>query len=112
MPYQERRVNKRIATEFKVSFVHLGDYLISYTKDISVDGMFVYTQSPLEVGELPILTFSINGTEISVQAEVIWANTSPSLNDVGMGVKFLDPPQELRKAILKMVNKIAVFRPE
>jgi Tfp pilus assembly protein PilZ len=112
MPYQERRVNKRVATEFKVSYVHLGDYLISYTKDISVDGMFIYTQSPLQVGELPILTFFINGSEISVQAEVIWANTSPSLNDVGMGVKFLDPPKKLRQAILKTVNKIAIFSPK
>ena len=109
MEIQERRLNMRVATEFKVSYVHHGDYLISYTKDVSVDGMFLFTESPLGVGEKPRLTFTLHGKELSVIAEVIWVNRPESSKDAGMGVRFIDPPEPLKKEILKLINKVAIF---
>lgn len=106
---QDRRVNERVAAEFKVSYIHDGDYLISYSKDISVDGMFIFTEAPPAVGECPQLTFSINNREITLKAEVIWVNTSGSPKDSGMGVRFINPPSKLKQEILTMVNRIAVF---
>ena len=106
---QERRVNERVAAEFKVSYIHDGDYLISYSKDISVDGMFIFTESPPAVGECPQLTFVVNDREITLKAEVIWVNSSGSAKDSGMGVRFINLPTKLRQEILAMVNRIAVF---
>ncbi len=47
----ERRGNQRIPSKFEINYVNEGDYLISYSKDLSVDGMFVSTNSPPAVGE-------------------------------------------------------------
>ena len=109
MKNQERRINERIAAEFKVSYIHDGDYLISYSKDISADGMFIYTESPPSIGEHPQITFVMNNHEISLQTEVMWINTSKSQKDCGMGVRFINPPSKLRKEILGIVNRVAVF---
>lgn len=109
MKNQERRVNERIAAEFKVSYIHEGDYLISYSKDISADGMFIFTEVPPEIGEHPQVTFTVNNHEIKLQTEVIWVNTSKSPKDCGMGVRFINPPAKLRKEILSVVNRVAVF---
>jgi len=105
----ERRVNTRVPAEFKVSYVHDGDYLISKTRDISIDGMFIYTENPPPVGDCPKLTFCLNNNEITIKTEVVWTNTSGSEIDTGMGVRFLDASTETRQAILKIVKRVAVL---
>jgi len=109
MKDQERRVHERVATEFKVSYIHDGDYLISYSKDISADGMFIFTEAPPAVGECPQVTFSLNNREITLKAEVIWVNTSTSPKDRGMGVRFINLPAKLKQEILAMIKRVAVF---
>ncbi len=53
----ERRINQRIPAEFQVNYVHDGDYLISQSRDISIDGMFICTQNPAPVKEMTTLSF-------------------------------------------------------
>jgi len=105
----DRRINERIEKEFKVSYVHDGDYLISYTRDVSVDGMFIFTDSPPAIGETIRLTFNLGGEELTVSADVIWSNSPQTSADIGMGVRFLKPSEKLKKAVLHFVNKVAVF---
>ena len=107
---EERRGNERIPSKFEINYVNEGDYLISYSKDLSVDGMFISTDSPPAVGEETTLTFSIgNIDQVTVDARVVWVNTSDQENKVGMGVEFIDPPDSLREAILENIKKIAVL---
>jgi len=109
----ERRSNKRIPAKFKINYVHDRDYLISYTKDLSVDGMFIYTKNPPEAGEITKLTFSIGQIDnVTIEAIVIWVNPSEIESELGMGVQFINPPEFLTKEILKAVNKIAVLLDE
>ncbi len=106
---KERRVNKRVPAEFKVTYIHEGDYLISRSKDISVDGMFIYTENPPPVGDTPRLTFAVDGNEFSIAARVIWTNRDADGADRGMGVQFIDPPEEIRQTILGLVQRIAIL---
>jgi uncharacterized protein (TIGR02266 family) len=107
---EERRGNQRIPSKFEINYVNEGDYLISYSKDLSVDGMFVSTNSPPAVGEETKLTFSIGDIDqVTVDAKVVWVNPSNQEDKAGMGVKFIDPPDSLREAILESVKKIAVL---
>lgn len=107
---EERRGNQRVPSKFEINYVNEGDYLISYSKDLSVDGMFVSTNSPPAVGEETKLTFSIgNIDQVTVDAKVIWVNSSDQDDNAGMGVKFIDPPDSLREAILENIKKIAVL---
>ena len=107
---EERRSNQRIPSKFEINYVSEGDFLISYSKDLSVDGMFVSTKSPPAVGEKTKLTFSIGDiNQATVDARVVWVNTSDQDDKAGMGVEFIDPPDSLREAILESIKKIAVL---
>ena len=106
----DRRSSIRIPKKYEINFINEGDYLISFSKDISVDGMFIRTNNALEIGEETTLTFSIGDIEqISVEAKVVWVNDTESSGDPGMGVQFVDPPEKLKDTILTIVNRVAVL---
>ena len=106
----ERRINKRSDTKFEISYVHENDYLISFTKNISADGMFVETEKPLVVGSTIKLIFSIsNLKKIEINAKVMWINKGALSKDPGMGVKFLNMSAIDKDAILKEINIVAVL---
>lgn len=108
----DRRLSQRILGKYEINFIHEGDYLISFSKDISVDGMFIQTENAPAVGDLTQLTFSIGEIEqISVDAKVVWVNDSASTGDPGMGVQFVDPPDRLKDTILGIVKRVAVLQP-
>ena len=110
MAKDERRIHKRLATKFEISCVSEKDYLISFTKNISADGMFVETERPPAVGSKIKLIFSIgNLKKMETTAEVMWINKGASSKDIGMGVKFLNMPASAKDAILKEINVIAVL---
>ena len=96
--------------KFEISYVHENDYLISFTKNISAEGMFVETESPPAVGSIIKLIFSIgNLKKMEIDAEVIWVNKGPLSKDHGMGLKFLDMPASDKEALLKEINIVAVL---
>jgi len=110
MKAHERRISTRVPAKFKVNFIHEGDYLISHTRDISIDGMFLYTETPPPVMEKTELTFSVGDLhDVTMMAEVVWVNHTQSKKDSGMAVRFIDPKQNLIDAILGIIHKVAVF---
>ena len=110
MSKDERRINKRSDTKVEISYVHEHDYLISFTKNISADGLFVETESPPAVGSTIKLIFSIgNFKKIEINAEVMWINKGASSKDHGMGLKFLNMHAKDKDAILKEINIVAVL---
>lgn len=110
MTSSENRINKRIPAKYEIKYVHDGDYLISYSKDLSVDGMFICTQKPIPVGKTIKLTFSVGEIgRAEVDSKVIWINPSELETEAGMGVKFIKTPAFLKKAILDTIRKIAVL---
>jgi uncharacterized protein (TIGR02266 family) len=112
MAESDRRTSVRVPGKYEINFINEGDYLISFSKDISADGMFIRTDSAPAVGETTKLTFSIGKIEqISVDAKVVWVNDSESSGDPGMGVQFVNPPKKLKETILTIVNRVAVLEP-
>jgi len=110
MSKDERRINKRVDTKFEISYVHDHDYLISFTKNISVDGMFVETENPPAVGSTIKLVFSIgNLKNMEINAEIVWVNKGPLSKDHGMGLKFFHMPARDKDALLKEINIVAVL---
>ena len=110
MSKDERRINKRLDTKFEISYVHENDYLISFTKNISADGMFVETEKPPALESIIKLIFSIgNLKKIEINAKVMWINNGASSEDTGMGVKFLNMHAGDKDAILKEINIVAVI---
>jgi uncharacterized protein (TIGR02266 family) len=110
MKAHERRVSTRVPARFQVNFIHEGDYLISHTRDISIDGMFLYTETPPALDEVTELTFAIGDlAEVTLMAQVVWVNHTKSRKDSGMAVRFINPQPDLLDAILKIIHKVAVL---
>jgi len=108
--HHERRIATRVPAIFNVNFIHDGDYLISTTRDISADGMFLYTENPAGIDDTITLSFSLGKHSIvDISAVVVWANRPENTIDQGMAVKFIKPTEKEKKTILKIVNKVAVL---
>lgn len=101
----------RIPANFKVDYIHKGDYILSFNKNISVDGMFICTEDPPPVGQHLELIFSIGEVqEVEVAAIVVWVNMSGPGKEKGMGVQFLSPlSPELKENIVQIVDRVAVL---
>ncbi len=114
MGERERRVHARVPASFKVNYIHQKNYIISFNRDISVDGMFICAEDPPPVGSQVKLLFSF-GTlkEVEVPAVVVWVNPSKNTSERGMGVQFLDQPTpELKENILQYIDRIKVLHHE
>jgi uncharacterized protein (TIGR02266 family) len=109
----EQRASIRVPARFKVDYSHKGNYLISYSKNISAEGIFICTGRSVPIGTHLKLVFSIEDLhEVVVTAKVAWANLQAGKRDVGLGLEFIDPPPLLKEAVLRIVNRIAVIEPQ
>jgi uncharacterized protein (TIGR02266 family) len=108
MATSDRRIIQRFPVDFRVDFIHAGDYMISCSKDISMDGMFINTASPAPVGTHVNLIFPAEGNhEVEVAALVVWSREKSSYQKPGMGVQFLTPlPQTVKKNFFKDIDRI------
>ncbi len=108
----ERRVFARVPANFEVDVIHKDNYIISFNRDISVDGMFLCTQNPPPVGSQVRLHFTLDHMEkIELPAIVIWVDTRGPVEEHGIGVQFLDQPSpEFKKSILKLLDRIKILQ--
>lgn len=110
MPVEKARATPRAAARFRVDYACEGNYLISYSRNISADGMFVCTKTPAPVGALLQLVFSIGDLhEVAVTAQVVWSGPLRGAGECGMGLRFIDAPPTLRDAVLEIVHRVAVL---
>jgi uncharacterized protein (TIGR02266 family) len=109
----EQRASVRVPARFKVDYFHECNYLISYSENISAEGIFICTDKSVPVGTHLKLVFSIEDLhEVVVTAKVAWVNLKGGKGDTGLGLEFVDPPPLLKEAILRIVNRIAVVEPQ
>jgi uncharacterized protein (TIGR02266 family) len=111
MASSDRRFINRFPVDFRVDFIHAGDYMISCSKDISMDGMFINTTSPAPVGTHVNLIFPAEEhLDVEVSALVVWNREESSYQKPGMGVQFLSPlPQTVKKNFLKDIDRIMIL---
>lgn len=108
--WPHQRHYPRTPARLRVIYVHDGDYLISHSKNLSVDGMFVFTSAPPDVGQITQITFSIGDLpEMTVSARVAWVNHSESEMEAGMGVQFIDPPEGFQETVTTGIKRIALL---
>lgn len=108
--HTDKRKSTRIPVQFDVNIIHDEDYLISFTRDISADGMFINTPNPVSKGEKISITFAMGVAKaISVEAKVVWVNLDGPEIDRGMGIKFINVGVKTKRNILMLVNRIAIL---
>jgi len=112
MTESDKRVSVRVPVSFRVEFIHKENYIISFNRDISMDGMFICTQVPPEIGSHLRLLFSLKEIGVvEIPAIVVWANTAGPAKEHGMGVQFLEPPPpDLKNHIMSLVDRVVVLQ--
>jgi len=89
----EMRTTKRLPVRVMVEYESIEDFLIDYTANISIGGMFIQTDKPLPVGTRFRLRLQIpeRSKPIETFGEVCWAMTDNAFGaQQGMGIRFDD----------------------
>ena len=110
MSSTRNRIARRAPARLQVNFTYEGCYLISFSRDISADGIYLCTDRPAPVGTRLTLVFPLpNQQQITTGARVVWSDPEGRSGQRGMGLQFLDLPGTLREVILDLVNRIAIL---
>lgn len=111
MASSDRRIIQRFPLDFRVDFVHDTHYIITCSRDVSMDGMFISTSNPPPVGSHVNMIFPGEGDlDIEVAALVVWTKGIGQYKNSGMGVQFLSAlPQPVKKNILKNIDRVMIL---
>ncbi len=104
----EKRTAERLPIRMLVEYESSEDFLIDYTANMSIGGMFIQTSNPLEVGTRFRLRFRIPGREepVDTVGEVCWVLTpdEAGVMQPGMGVRFEELTGTDRVAVEAMLT--------
>ena len=97
----ERRTNRRLPIRVMVEYETTEDFLIDYTANVSIGGMFIQTKEPLEKGTRFRMRFRLPDRKklIETYAVVRWVVSPEDSGPMqpGMGVQFDElSPKDLR----------------
>ena len=105
-PPSQRRAPRR-SCEIELEFTEDTHFYAGLTQDISQGGVFIATYKVLPVGHRLQLEFDLpDGMHVSAKGEVRWLREAASATSrPGMGVAFLDLPDDSRQAITEFCRK-------
>lgn len=106
------RSQERAPVDFQVNCIHEGDYVLSFSKNISLGGMFLCTPNPPEPGSRVKLIFPVEEHyHTEVMTVVVWVNRSPNARETGMGVQFLSPlALHVKEQIMKQIKRVEILK--
>jgi len=103
----EKRTTERLPIRMLVEYESSEDFLIDYTANMSIGGMFIQTSNPLEVGTRFRLRFRIPGRDAPVDTvgEVCWVLSAEEAGVMqpGMGVRFEELEAKDRASVEEML---------
>jgi hypothetical protein len=92
MDGRERRLQPRVEVKWPVTMLTSEGAIKGETKDISMQGAFIYCDKPLTLSERFVLSVKAPAASMQVMAQVVWASNSSSdrkNEPAGMGVRFI-----------------------
>lgn len=108
-----KRVAPRFRAQLEVRYKTAGAFIQEYTENISMGGLFVRTEQPLNVGDLVKLTVFLPGADrqLIVEGSVAHREAPRFLADAdgavsGMGVEFIELSMEDRQALAAYVKSL------
>jgi hypothetical protein len=89
---RERRLQPRVEVSWPVTLLTSEGAIQGETKDISMQGAFIYCDKPVSLCERFVLSVKAPTASMQVVAQVIWSNNSSpnkKIERVGVGVRFI-----------------------
>lgn len=86
----EERVTTRVPTRVQVAYARIDDFLEDYAANVSIGGMFIACDKPLDLGTRFRLKFRLpdRGRPVETFGEVRWIVRPGEGPQPGMGVRF------------------------
>ena len=95
----ERRRQARFAIASDVDLTSEDNFYAGRTRDLSLGGLYVETNAVLPLGSLLAVRVKIRGKAYSIDAEVVWTMLPDGDATGGLGLRFVQLPDEARRAI-------------
>ena len=105
----ENRKDERLSAEIKVDYRAGGSFVTDYSANVSRTGVFIRTSHPLPVGEKVRLRMQLKAGDapFALDGVVKWVSTMRNKQHAaGMGVEFVDLPDEVRTQIERLVREV------
>lgn len=106
----ENRRDERLSAELKVDYRAGGSFVTDYSANVSRKGVFIRTSHPLAVGEKVRLRLQLpeGDAPFALDGVVKWVCTvrDKDRHPPGMGVEFVDLPEEIRLHIDRLVRQV------
>ncbi|MBU1221565.1 TIGR02266 family protein [Myxococcota bacterium] len=109
--WDEKRVHKRFKYVVEVSIKSSHNFFTGLTNDISEGGLFINTFDIQPLGTILDIQILLPGMEkeTTLRTEVVWLRPPTEMNStdsqVGMGLRLIDPSDELSNAIKRYVRR-------
>jgi hypothetical protein len=106
----EKRIHPRIETENIVNYFLFNDKGKKidkgkgYTKNLSLSGVLLQTDKPLEGVYIILMTIDLLGNKVKVKGEIAHTRRNSSSNRYLSGIKFLGAQDQHRDAIIAFVK--------
>ena len=104
----DRRNNRRLPLRIQVEYECMEDFLVDYTANVSIGGMFIETGSPQPIGTRFRLRFELPGLDhfIDTTAEVRWVLSTDDAGTLpaGMGIRFADLSPEDQRHVQNLIR--------
>ena len=88
----ERRLRPKVEVSWPVTMLTSEGSMQGETRDISMQGAFIYCDRPLALSERFVLSVKAPAASMQVMAQVVWASNSSldkKSKPAGMGVRFI-----------------------
>jgi type IV pilus assembly protein PilZ len=113
---ENRRTHPRFETSIAVDYASGDTFLFAYLQNISEMGIFIRTETPLEIGTRLTLRFHVDeSAPLVLDGEVTWINpyreSGDNLNP-GMGVRFMELSPDRREQVVELVRTVAYLNQE
>ena len=92
MEGKERRLQPRVEVKWPVTMLTSEGAIQGETRDISIQGAYIYCDQPLHLLERFVLSVKAPAASMQVMAQVVWSSNSPARQvdePPGMGVRFI-----------------------
>ena len=102
----QQRATRRLPIRVEVEYSTTEDFLLDYTANVSLGGVFIVTDTPLEVGTRFRLRLRLpfRKRPLETLGEVRWVQESDGVMNAGMGVLFDGLSGADQRAVERMIR--------
>lgn len=102
----QQRATRRLPIRVEVEYSTTEDFLLDYTANVSLGGVFIVTDTPLEVGTRFRLRLRLpfRKRPLETLGEVRWVQESDGVMNAGMGVLFEGLSGADQRAVERMIR--------